>query len=251
MARPRRPPIWNHPAPGARSPKLTREQIAEVAVAIADAEGYEAVSMRRIADDLGVGTMTLYYYVRTKHDLVDLMDDHLMAEALLPPGKIPKGWREGLAAIAHASRAAFLRHPWALRWLSSATMGPNGLKHVEQSMQVVAEMPLDLPDKLQVLGMVDDFVFGHVVRASATWVHGTDRKSMKSFADFATRELATGGYPTLAAILGDQDPIEAFYRFSSMMGDEEQFEIGLDTILDGVDLRIARRAKKPKRKPAR
>lgn len=251
MARPTRPPIWNHPAPGQRSPKLTRERIAEVAVAIADAEGYEAVSMRRIADDLGVGTMTLYYYVRTKHDLVDLMDDHLMAEALVPAGKLPKGWRAALGAIARASQRAFLAHPWALRALSSATMGPNGLKHVEQSMQAVAEMPLDTPQKLQVLGMVDDFVFGHVVRATETWVHGTDKKSMKSFAEFTTKEMRSGAYPALAALLGDQDPLEAFYRFSKMMGAEDQFEIGLETILDGIELRLERASKKRRASPRR
>ena len=72
-------PIWTQPAPGTPAPKLTREQIADVALAIADSEGFEAVSMRRIAEELDVGTMTLYYYVRTKDDLLSLMDDALMA----------------------------------------------------------------------------------------------------------------------------------------------------------------------------
>src|SRR6476620_10056298 len=59
-------PIWARPEPGERRPAYTRERIAETAIAIADAEGFDAVSMRRIASELGAGTMTLYYYVRTK-----------------------------------------------------------------------------------------------------------------------------------------------------------------------------------------
>src|SRR5215207_5547112 len=67
-------PIWARPEPGERRPAHTREKIAETAIAIADAEGFEAVSMRRIAAELGAGTMTLYHYVRTKDELVALMD---------------------------------------------------------------------------------------------------------------------------------------------------------------------------------
>src|ERR1043165_2465523 len=91
------PPIWVHPAPGSRRPKLTREQIATCALAIADAEGFDAVSMRRIAEELGVGTMTLYYYVRTKDDLLALIDDALMAEVVARTVPLPGGWRPAVA----------------------------------------------------------------------------------------------------------------------------------------------------------
>ena len=72
-----------------RKSRLTRERIAAIALAVADQDGFEAVSMRRIAKELDVGTMSLYYYVKTKDDLISMMDDALMAEALVP--SLPKG----------------------------------------------------------------------------------------------------------------------------------------------------------------
>ena len=92
--------------------RLSRQKIAAVALAIADQEGFEAVSMRRVAEELKVGTMSLYYYVKTKDDLIRAMDDALMGEALLP--SLPKGWRRALLAIAKRTHAIFIRHPWAL-----------------------------------------------------------------------------------------------------------------------------------------
>ena len=77
-------PIWLRAEPVRRKPRFTREAIAAAAFAIADAKGFEAVSMRGIAAKLGAGTMTLYHYVRTKDDLVALMDDALMGEILIP-----------------------------------------------------------------------------------------------------------------------------------------------------------------------
>src|SRR6188474_3921292 len=152
---PPRTPIWARPAPGARHPRLTRDQIAATALAIADAEGFEAVSMRRIATDLDAGTMTLYYYVKTKDDLVALMDDAIMAEVLVPADRLPAGWRAGLTAIAHRSRDVFRRHPWALHALQGARIGPNGLAHMEQSMSALVDAPLDDRGKLHLLSVVD------------------------------------------------------------------------------------------------
>src|SRR5262249_22635960 len=105
--------IWARPEPGARRARLTREQIATVALALADAEGVEALSMRRVAAELGVGTMTLYYYVETKDELLALMNDSMMGEILVPDDELPTEWRPALEAIAQRSRAAFRRHPWA------------------------------------------------------------------------------------------------------------------------------------------
>src|SRR5580692_9951157 len=92
--------------------QLSRERIAAAALAIADAEGFQAVSMRRVALELDVGTMSLYYYVRTKDDLIAVMDDALMGEALLP--SLPRDWRRAITEIATRTHAVFLRHPWAL-----------------------------------------------------------------------------------------------------------------------------------------
>src|SRR5579875_3676318 len=101
-----------------RKSRLTRERIASIALAIADKEGFEAVSMRRLAQELNVGTMSLYYYVKTKNDLIAMMDNALMAEALLP--SLPKGWKRAISEIARQTHALFIRHPWALSSMLSA-----------------------------------------------------------------------------------------------------------------------------------
>src|ERR1700721_4608106 len=98
--------------------QLSREKIASAALAIADAEGFEAVSMRRVAQELKVGTMSLYYYVKTKDDLIAVMDDALMSEAILP--SLPKGWQRAMMEIAKRTHAVFMRHPWALAAMLSA-----------------------------------------------------------------------------------------------------------------------------------
>src|SRR6476469_7755923 len=125
--------IWTRPEPGTRRPKFTRDQLAAAALAIADAEGFTAVSMRRIAADLGAGTMTLYHYVRTKDELVALMDDAIMAEVLIPPGELPAHWHGALTAIATRTWDVLMRHPWAPHHLQNAPAGPNAMRHFEQS----------------------------------------------------------------------------------------------------------------------
>jgi AcrR family transcriptional regulator len=105
-------PIWTRPEPAGRKPRFSREQIAAVALALADAEGFTAVSMRRVATELGAGTMSLYRYIATKADLVALLDDALMAERLVPAAELPADWRAALALSARRTRQVYLRHPW-------------------------------------------------------------------------------------------------------------------------------------------
>jgi AcrR family transcriptional regulator len=124
--------IWLRPEPGERPGRLTREKISAAALSIADAEGFEAVSMRRIAAGLGVSTMSLYYYVRRKADLVALMDEALMGEILVPEGQLPRGWREAISAIARRTRDVFARHPWALLSMQGAPPGPNAMRSSDE-----------------------------------------------------------------------------------------------------------------------
>lgn len=246
MSKPKPPPIWAHPAPGTRRPKLTREQIADTALALADAEGIDAVSMRRIAEALGVGTMTLYYYVRTKDDLIALMDDALTGECLIPPGKLPKDWRAAMTAIARETRRVFVRHPWALTALEGGgRVGPNGMRHVEQSLAALAHSPFSANDRMSVISAVDDLVFGHVLRMRDTWTaSGGETGSLKKINDFIRAQIATGEYPELAAMVGDEAPTDVFGRMSRGMTDEARFERGLEALLDGFEQLGARRKRR-------
>jgi AcrR family transcriptional regulator len=237
-----RPPIWAVDPPGTRKPRFTREQIAAAALALADSEGFEALSMRRIADALGAGTMTLYHYVRTKDDLLTLIDDALMAEVVARSVPLPDGWRAGVGKLARATRDTFVRHPWALHSLQGARIGPIGLRHVEQSLAAVESLRGDLATKLEVLSIVDDYVFGHVLRVNeATRTGPPDVRTARMINTFTSDQLRGGDFPRLQALIGDDEPMTAFTRVADHMMVDHRFELGLEALLDGLTARLALR----------
>lgn len=233
-------PIWARPEPGGRRPQLSRAQIATAALRIADAEGFEAVTMRRLAGELGAGTMSLYRYVSTKDDLVALMDDALMGEALVPEGALPSSWRDALMVLARRTRAALLRHPWAVIALQEAQFGPNAMRHFEQSLAAVATTGVDSAAKFELLALVDDYVFGHVVRAGEARkrlaMAEADPEMVRRMIAFGMRELESRSYPHMAALVKDGA------NASPALGEEAlaaQFERGLLALLDGAAARFA------------
>jgi AcrR family transcriptional regulator len=235
-------PIWARPEPGARRARFTREQIAEAALAVADAEGIDAVSMRRVAAELGAGTMTLYHYVRTKDELVALMDNAIMGELLIPEGEMPSDWREALTLIARRTRDAFDRHPWSLGAMTDAQMGPNGMMHVEQSVQAVAELDLDFVEKFEILSLVDEYAFGYAMRRR---VPGPDDPAaredwLRQMTAYIDDELATGDYPALAELVPEGGMTEAWERMQESDAAEDRFERGLKRLLDGIELDLKR-----------
>ena len=170
--------------------------------------------MRRIAQDLDVGTMSLYYYVKTKADLIGAMDDAFMAEVLVP--SLPKNWRAALVTIATRTRDALLRHPWALHSMLSVAPGVNAMRHFEQCLEALAETALTGREKLTLLATVDDFVFGYALREAAT--------EKKIDHDFAKSQLATGEYPRLTEL----------FRKGRVPLLSDRFQNGLRLILDMV-----------------
>jgi AcrR family transcriptional regulator len=239
-------PIWGRPEPGMRRPRFSRDQIAAVAMNIADREGFDAVTMRRVATELDAGTMSLYHYVRSKDDLVALMDDALMGEALVPPAEMPSEWRDALATVARHTRTALIAHPWALSALQSAQFGPNAMRHFEQSLAAVATTGLDTPAKFALLGVVDDYVFGNVLHSSEATnrmqAAAASPEAVNAGIEFGLAQLRTGEYPHTSALLGDGDPRKRIEEAPGPAMDEqglhEQFEQGLQAVLDGVALRM-------------
>jgi AcrR family transcriptional regulator len=237
-------PIWTRPEPGERRPAYTREQIAETAIAIADAEGFEAVSMRRIATELGAGTMTLYYYVRTKDELIALMDDAIMGELIVPDDELPDGWREGLALIARRTHELFLKHPWSLESLRNAEGGPNGLRHVEQSLAVAARTGLPAEQLFELTSLIDDYVFGHVIRTAEVRRSTADAEDalrrMDGLIGYFEALMETGEFPNIEHAIG-RDVREGVARVAAIANDEGRFERGLQVLLDGIALDLERR----------
>ena len=203
---------------------LDTDAIVETALRIADEDGLDAVSMRRIAADLRVGTMSLYHHVGDKDELVELMADAISAE-LLVPGEILGDWRAALRAIAQGTRATFERHPWLIDTAGRRPLvTPNQLRHVEQSIAVVADLDVDRDIAIAMVMAVDDYTIGYVFRRSR--FGGGDRPAATDADRARVRELlGTGEFPRLAEVYGDQEDLEP-------PGDT--FDLGLEWMFDGM-----------------
>jgi AcrR family transcriptional regulator len=242
-------PIWSRPEPGARRAGYTREQLARTALAIADAEGFEAVSMRRVASELGAGTMTLYHYVRNKDELVELMGDEMMGELLVPDDEMPSDWREALTAIARRSRGAWERHPWAKDAPPGASIGPNAMHHFDQSLAAVANTGLDTAAQFAIIGLVDEWVLGYALRDTYLTEGADGRSALASewtdaLVAYIDAQLATGEFPHFQRVVGDEGTRAALENIMEMMQAEDRFERGLGILLDGIALDIERQRKK-------
>ena len=232
------PLIWFRQEPASRKPAHTRADIARAALEIADTQGFDAVSMRRVAERLGAGTMTLYHYVRNKNELLALMSDAVMAEVVVPEGELSDDWREALTQIANRSHDAFKAHHWVFQKMGDdGVPGPNGMRHFEQSLQAVAGLGLDREQTFEVIGQVDDYVFGYALREvqeAEEQEHGWS----PAVIDFFKRELATGDYPRIHEFFGD-DFEASFERAMEFIADEGRFHRGLKRLLDGIEAEFA------------
>lgn len=242
MSSPEDEVLWVRPEPGERRPAHTRESIAAAALKIADTQGFEAVTMRNVAAELGAGTMTLYHYVRNKTELTALMAETIMSEMVIPDAELPDGWRDGLAEIARRTRQIFVRHPWVADHMDDdeqAAWGPSALRHVEQSLMVAARTGLPPDEQLELTGLIDDYVFGYAYRNRE---HEAERRHLEAMVTYLETQLKTGEYPHLAAMAGD-DPRAQIEHIMELANDEERFERGLQRLLDGVALDLERRSR--------
>ncbi|MCO5327261.1 MAG: TetR/AcrR family transcriptional regulator [Solirubrobacterales bacterium] len=232
--------IWSRPEPGSRGAAYSREEIARAAIAIADAEGFEAVSMRRVASELGAGTMTLYHYVRNKDELIQLIDDAIMGELLIPDGELSEDWREATAQLARSTFSIFRNHPWTVDLPPGTEEGPNGIKHFEQSLTAVSGTGLDRDGMLDIIFMVDDYAFGAVLRRNMLNKAFADESGEEWVASQMRRlsELESGEYPLLKSFYEGEDPELLVQQAMEMINDDSRFERGLQILLDGIELRI-------------
>ena len=238
------PLIWSRPEPGTRGARLSRDGIAAKALEIADRDGIEAVSMRRVASELGAGTMTLYHYVNNKQELFDLMNDAMMSELVVPDESLEGGWREALVVIAHASLDTWRRHPWLHQAdAGRPSFGPNAMRHFEQSLAAVAGTGLSMDRRLEVVAQVDDYTAGYVQREGEVlegeWKPEWE-EMIRPSSDFLEERLAGGGYPNIEAFLGGERFPDVIRRLIRSSTPNERFDRGLNRLLDGVALEIDR-----------
>ena len=238
-------PIWALPQPAGRKPRYTREQIAGAALRIADAEGFGAVTMKRIAAELGAGTMTLYYYVRNKTDIVALMQDAILADILVPDSDLRGGWRDATAAIARRTRQVLMAHPWSLASLNDAQFGPNAMRHFEQSLAALAGTGLATPARFELIAAVDDYVSGNALHAVEALARAraaeADPAMVAAAVAYGIALAESGDFPQLTAIYEESTSTQAGEPAGPPMTEATlttQFERGLQALLDGLAARM-------------
>lgn len=209
-----------------RRPAFSREAITEAAVALADTEGLEAVSMRRVAARVGAGAMSLYSYAPDKETLLELMVDHVTGE-LPAPERTSGDWRAGLKAVGHLQRAHMLRHPWLPAALAThRTPGPRALAFLEHVLAILRPSGLDGAARLEVFAQLTAFVAGYVTheRAQAAAARSTERAAAE--ARYLAAMAADGRHPELAeALAAPARPVDADATFTRF----------LDRLVDGLD----------------
>ena len=236
--------IWALPAPSGRKPRYTREQIAGAALRIADEEGFDAVTMKRIAVELGAGTMTLYYYVRNKTDIVALMQDAILADVLVPDDDLRGNWRDAMAAIARRTRQVLMAHPWSLSSLNEAQFGPNAMRHFEQSLAAAVGTGLATRARIELMAIVDDYVSGNALHAIEALTRAklaeADPDMVAAAVSYGIAQLQSGDFPQLSAIYaesaGSDEPAGPPMTEAALAS---QFERGLQALLDGLAVRMS------------
>jgi AcrR family transcriptional regulator len=233
--------VWTRPRPATRRQAPGVEQFVAAAVAIADAEGLAAVSMRRVAGDLGSGTASLYRYVASRDELVELMVDAVQGED--PPAAPTGDWRADLAAVAHDLRAALLRHPWLSGELAGRpALGPHSLRRSEAALRATTGLTADITLASRAVGVVHAYVLGSVTaqladRQAQQRTGLTEEQWQRSVGPYIRGIIEAGEHPMLARRVLEAEEVDP----------DTGFAFGLDCVLDGV----AARASTPARGSAR
>ena len=177
-----------------RPPAHTREQVVDAAIRLADAEGLAAVTMRRVATEIGAGAMSLYTYVANRDRLVDLMVDRVGGEA--ERVTITGQWRADLPAVARSLRTLMRAHPWLPAALPNRQLtGHNMLAYLEQGLAALASTELDGPTRMEVIALITGFVAAYVTGELAAQVPTEEQVALLGAA------VATGDFPHLAGVL--------------------------------------------------
>ena len=217
--------------PPTKKPKtrLSRDIVVRKAVEIANHDGIHALSMRRLAKDLGVEAMSLYHHFPSKEALLDAMIDVVFTEIVLPPkGK----WRDRLRARAISARAALVRHRWALELMHSRTSpGVVNLQHHDALLGCLRQNGFSIAAASHAYSLLDSYVYGFVLQ-QLNLPFNTFEESGEAAQSIMTA-VAAGQYPYLVE-LATQHVLLPGYDYA------EEFEIGLDVVLNGLEqLRLA------------
>lgn len=207
----------------ARRRPLSRDRVLEAAIRLADQDGLDSVSMRRLGQVLRVDAMALYRHVANKDDVLDGIADLIMGDVEVPA--VDVDWKTAIRRSAVSAHEVLLRHPWAGGLIESRRQaGPARLRYLDGVLGTLAGAGFTLPDALQAIMILDSYTYGFVLQELA-WPFETDDAGEVAAA-FANH-LPSGRYPNLLAVAG---------MVAAEPGNAKvDFAVGLDLVLDGVE----------------
>ncbi|MEE8599582.1 TetR/AcrR family transcriptional regulator [Euzebya tangerina] len=202
---------------------LTKDRVMDAAVTVADRGGVAAVTMRRVAEELGVEAMSLYHHVAKKDEILDGLVDRVFVQIPLPDRG--EDWRSACRRRAHAARVVLAEHPWALGLMESRPdPGPATLAHHEAVLAVLRAGGFTLRQAVHAFSLMDSYIYGFALQ-EANLPFG-DSAEMAEVAE-GLGDLSAA-YPNLAATVTELVLGEG-YDFA------EEFDVGLEVLLDGLD----------------
>lgn len=218
------------PTKRARKAPLTRERVLEAAVGIADAEGLEALSMRRLAKAVGVEAMSLYNHVANKDELLDGMVEVVISGIAVP--LVGGDWQAEMRRRAGSARAVLLRHPWAVGLIvSRANVGPMMLRYVDATLGCLVEAGFSYPDADRALNGIDSHIYGFIQQELLFPIDPEDyAEEARAYLPSLPRQT----YPYLWALSG----LVAERAYDG----RHDFEFGLSLILEGLERRLQLRS---------
>jgi AcrR family transcriptional regulator len=224
--------------PRAGATDLSRERIVHTAIQLADSEGPGAISMRRIAAQLGVGTMTVYGHVANREALLAYMIDETLAEAEIPD-RLSGDWRGDLELLARQFQAVCRRHTWLPLLLGGSPylLAPRVLPAVEFCLAALEPFGTDMSRAGAVLKLINSYVVGSTVRET-TEAHAAGRRDdaagyQSAAAGYLRQVIASGRYPRFGRLA------EIIVEGRDLSPDET-FDLGLQCLLDGVGAQLGK-----------
>lgn len=232
--------LWGRGRPGRRGPKaqLSLERLVEAAIALADAEGLAAVSMQRVAAELGYTTMSLYNHVPSKDLLLEAMADAVVGQ---PPADRGEDWRASVLAWATDIWGVFAAHPWLLRLhFDHPPLGPNQLAWLERLLRAMTAGGLDGLEAMSAAMFTVSAVRGMSQAQQDMYRGATDpARAEAEYQRMVVSLVDVSRYPTLAAVFGG--PVFAAEPVQG--GLPPEIEFGLQRLLDGLAAQVRSRGR--------
>ncbi|MEI7054817.1 TetR/AcrR family transcriptional regulator [Nocardioides sp. CCNWLW239] len=230
------PRLWGKPPAGRRGPKpaLSVAKIVEAAYVLADEHGLAAVSMARVADEVGCSPMALYRHVKNKEELLVLLSDRLCAE--LPTLAPELGWREGLAAWMRAQVDLARRKPWFLELpIAAALPGPNRLAWIDLAFYYLRDVALPAEEKLAIVGILSQYTLGEA-KIEIEAALSEENNPFASFEQMLVTYADPERFPSLMASMATWRPAVPGERSES----DDPSAFGQSLLLAGIEAHIER-----------